>query len=281
MSEACHYTTTGPLGQDCAAQTEDARGCACGRPPRPPRPPFPPCPPAPPCINPVQEADITCEDGCCCTCAAGLVAALQLLCDPRFAPLVDYDRFVFLTHASSLGSAVECPAPAPAPYDNLTGPLAGRFVGITPNTCEHLRVSGPLYPAVPACAGAGPVLENAELSVCRIIAAVFTVPEPPADVERFADDGPVDPALAYSRLVRLFWQATHGGCPPAPVAPAKPTPCTGGDVSGVRSPATVAAGSLVVGNARVLGEIGDVLILANEADRRFYFICKSAGDFSG
>ena len=45
--------------------------------------------------------------------------------------------------------------------------------------------------------------------------------------------------------------------------------------------ATVAAGSLVVGNARVLGEIGDVLILANEADRRFYFICKSAVDFIG
>ena len=34
-------------------------------------------------------------------------------------------------------------------------------------------------------------------------------------------------------------------------------------------------------NVRVLGEIGDVLILANESDYRFYFVCRSAADFLG
>ena len=38
---------------------------------------------------------------------------------------------------------------------------------------------------------------------------------------------------------------------------------------------------LVVGNASVLGEIGDVVILGNSEDHLFYFVCRSAVGFIG
>ena len=37
----------------------------------------------------------------------------------------------------------------------------------------------------------------------------------------------------------------------------------------------------MLGNVSVLGEVGDVLILANSEDRLFYFVCRSAIGFIG
>ena len=78
------------------------------------------------------------------------------------------------------------------------------------------------------------------------------------------------------------YQATHAGCGPAPTPPAKPTPCdrSSDDLAG-RGTVSVTAGPLVVGNASVLGEIGDVVILGNSEDHLFYFVCRSAVGFIG
>ena len=87
---------------------------------------------------------------------------------------------------------------------------------------------------------------------------------------------------AYNELAKLFYQATHAGCGPMPSTPVKPTPCdrSSDDIAG-RGTVSVTAGPLVVGNASVLGEVGDVLILANSEDRLFYFVCRSAIGFIG
>ena len=136
MNPNCNYTTTG--GCSC---TQPANPCPPSPPnPCPPPPPPPPCPPAcPPGCMPVppyppmpprppvppppraEEADVDCG----CGCAAGMLGALELLCDPRLAPLVDYSQFAFFTPNFVLGTSLNCPDTATTAYDNLTGPLAG------------------------------------------------------------------------------------------------------------------------------------------------------------
>ena len=301
MNQPCNYTTTGGCPEPQAVQ-----GCAacsggsqqtcpppCQPPCQPPCPPpcpgpgpFPPYPPPfPPVwpgerpVAPVTEADISC--GCGCSCAPGLVAALQLLCRPRFAALTDYQQFAFITRDFVLGSSLNCPAAATTPYDNLTGPLDGEFVKITPDSCENLEVSGQIYYPVPICTGgtetaccaAGPYFDADSVRLCSLAAVAFGVTETTAFPSAEA---------AYNELAKLFYQATHAGCGPMPSAPVKPTPCdrATGDIAG-RGTVSLTAGPLVVGNASVLGEVGDVLILANSEDRLFYFVCRSTIGFIG
>ncbi len=270
MNSCNNYTTTG--------------GCGCEPPcpPQPPRQPVMPCvpvcpfPPPPPRPAPptVEPADISCG----CSCAAGMAGALQLLCDARFAPLVDYTQFAFFTEHYVLGTSLSCPATSTAAYDNLTGPLAGRFVRICPSSCENLEVTGQVYYAMPVCTGTtetpccaeGPAFDAGEVPLCALRAAAFTVPA--------GDDAAAD----YDQLKGLLWQALHPGRPPLPgTTPSmKPTPCdcscsglSGGSVT------SVAAGPLIVGGATVLGSVGDVLVLANDTDRRIYYVCKSQIEF--
>ena len=293
MNQPCNYTTTGGCPEPQAVQ-----GCAacsggsqqiCPPPCPPPCPgpgPFPPYPPPfPPVwpgerpVAPVTEADVSC--GCGCSCAPGLVAALQLLCRPRFAALTDYKQFAFITRDFVLGTSLNCPATVTTPYDNLTGPLDGEFVKITPDSCENLEVSGQLYYPIPLCAEAaetpccaeGPYFDTDSVRLCSLTAVAF-------GVSTTTDYPNVD--AAYDALAALFYQATHAGCGPAPVAPTKPTPCdrSDDDLAG-RGTVSVTAGPLVIGNASVLGEIGDVLILANSEDHLFYFVCRSAVGFIG
>ncbi len=295
MNQPCSYQTTGGAqdAQSCQSCQQPCQSCQqCPPPYPPPRPPFPPpmppfpppmppYPPAPPVqpgIGQVCPADVEC--GTNCPCAAGLVAALQLLCDSRFAPLVDYKQFAFFTRDFVLGSSLSCPASTTDPYDNLTGPLDGEFVSITPDSCKNLEVSGQVYYPVPVCAGTteapccteGPYFDAGEVQLCSLVAVSFNV----------AETTGVTAAEAFTNLSRLFYQATHAGCRPSPTPPTKPTPCNNSkDDLASRSTASVTAGPLIAGNASVLGEIGDVLILANEASTRFYFVCQSAVGFIG
>ena len=286
MNQPCNYTTTGgsmdvPANQGCQSCSGGC-GQPCPPPPCPPPCPYPPpypppFPPGQPPVAPVTEAAVSCG----CSCAPGLAAALQLLCRPRFAALTDYSQFAFITRDFVLGSSVNCPAAATTPYDNLTGPLDGEFVKITPDSCENLEVSGQIYYPIPICTGgtetpccaAGPYFTADSVQLCSLAAVAFGVSE--------TTDFPSAEA-AYTELAKLFYQATHAGCGPAPTPPTKPTPCdrSTGDLAG-RGTVSVTVGPLIVGNASVLGEIGDVLILANSEDRLFYFVCRSAAGFIG
>lgn len=287
MNQPCHYTTTGgtPVCPSCQNQNGAQAPCPpeppCPPPCPPPYPPYPPpmppVPPRPDRIPPAQEANVSCG----CACAPGLVAALQLLCDPRFAPLTDYKQFAFITDHFVLGSSLNCPATAATPYDNLTGPLDGEFVAITPDSCKNLEVSGQLYYPIPICTGQtetpccadGPYFNTDEVALCSLVAVAFGVSPYPTET------GLQD---AYDQLKRQFWQATHAGCGPMPTTPIKPTPCdhSEGTLAG-RSTISITVGPLIIGNARVLGALGDVLILANDSDHLFYYVCQSAAGFIG
>ena len=176
---------------------------------------------------------------------------LQLLCDPRIAPLVDYSQFAFFTRNFVLGTSLDCPATSTAGYDNLTGPLAGSFERIRSCSCENLEVSGQIYYPIPICTGGtetpccaeGPAFDAGEVPLCALTAVAFTIP---------AAEGETTPT-DYDQLKGLLWQALHPGRPGASGS----TP-----------------GPLLVGNAAVLGSVGNVLVLANDTSRRIYFVCK-------
>ena len=129
-----------------------------------------------------------------------------------------------MTRDFVLGSSLNCPASVTTPYDNLTGPLDGEFVKITPNSCENLEVSGQIYYPNPLCTGGteapccveGPYFDADSVRLCSLTAVAFGVAE--------TTDFPSAEA-AYNELAKLFYQATHAGCGPAPTPPAKPTPC--------------------------------------------------------
>ena len=56
--------------------------------------------------------------------------------------------------------------------------------------------------------------------------------------------------------------------------PMKPTPCDCDETVAGRKTVSLTAGPLLVGNAAVLGSVGNVLVLANDTSRRIYFVCK-------
>ena len=290
MSQCNNYTTTGPVGGcECETAQGAPAGCSacqngaaapCPPPVQPcipicPFPPFPPQPrPEPPRVE-VQELN------CGCDCAAGMAAMLQLLCDPRIAPLVDYSQFAFFTDHYVLGTSLNCPETSTTAYDNLTGPLAGSFVRIRACSCENLEVSGQIYYPIPICTGGtetpccaeGPAFDAEEVPLCALTAVAFTIPAAEGE------ETPTD----YEQIKGLLWQALHPGCPGAPgrTPPMKPTPCDcDGTVAGRKS-VSVTAGPLLVGNASVLGSAGNVLVLANDTDRRIYFVCKDQIGFMG
>ena len=230
------------------------------------------CPHEPPaCAKP---DDINCG----CACAAGMSAALELLCDARLAELVDFSQFAFVTDFFVLGSSLNCPCKSTAPYDNLTGPLAGEFKRITPCTCDNLQVSGQIYYPIPicsceSCCANGPAFDADEVALCALKAVAFGVAEGRTCEETEEN---------FQQLKRLLWQALHcSSCVPGTL-PIKSTPCDGAPGSvGLRRTLSVTAGPLLVANAAVLGTVGGVIALANDADRRFYFICDDSVDFIG
>lgn len=264
MNQSCncnHYTTVGAAACGCTG------GC--------PQPC--PCPaPEPECPPRVEPADVNCG----CDCAPGLTAALQLLCDPRLSPLIDYTQFAFITRNFILGTSLCCCTLSAAGYDNLTGPLEASFVRFLPDSCERLEVAGQLYYPIPvcddtACCAAGLPFPAEQISLCALTAVAFTV---------LTGATPEETADSYQQAKRVFWQATHGGCVSGAetALPTRPTPCDAavGGISGRRS-AALAAGPLLIANAAVLGNIGSVLILANDSQNRFYFVCENEADIIG
>lgn len=280
MKQKCNtYTTTG----GCGCEQES---CDCG------------CKPG----GQVEPAEIQCG----CGCAPGLVAALQLLCEPRLAPLVDFSQFAFFTKNFVLGTSLDCPDAGAAVFDNLTGPLDGEFVSINPNSCDRLEVSGQIYYPSPVCdadgcCSAGPGFTARSIDICSICAVSFAAsttpypvppfPQPPAVPVENDPAAPDEPAAApaadlsaraYRQARAQLWQRLHPGR--APFGPTlKPTPCDGSNAGcdglDCRRSLSLTAGPLLVSNAAVLGSVGDVLVLGNDVDYRFYFVCKSCLGF--
>ena len=194
--------------------------------------------------------------GCCCPCAEDFRKALGLLCSPRLQPLVDFAAFSFITDNYVLGTAIADTSAVPvsaAPSDNLTDPAARFTCG--GDSCESLTVSGTLYPAVAASAPLTTSVTQAAL--CQLDAITFDA----SDIDEGA-------AANFQTLSQRLGQCLR---------PQKPQECTSvaealTSAAAVRA-STITAGPLVVENSTIIGQLGNVLVMANAASNRFYLIC--------
>lgn len=214
----------------------------------------PPCPP--PC--PPQP-----ETHTCCACGEDFRRALSLLCSRQLQPLVDFATFAYISDYYVLGTALVDPVAGTAPGDNLDDPVGTYVCGS--DSCETITVSGILYP--PVTCGAALATTVSQAALCRLKAISF---------EALAVDESA--AVNFQTISQILGQLLR---------PQKPQNCTCSSMADALTNAavvrasTVVAGPLVVQNATILGQIGNVLVMANATDSRFYFICADAIDFVG
>ena len=223
--------------------TNTGRNCGCPA----------PCPQEPVCPQEPPKTE--------CPCSDDFRRALDLLCSPRLQPLVDFTTFAFVTGHYILGSALATPVAGTAPGDNLAGPAGSYVCG--GDSCEALTVSGLLFPPD---AGAT-ALESTvtQVALCRLFAVSFDA--------LATDDGA---AANFQTISQTLGQLLR---------PKKPQDCDNladalTNAAAIRA-STVTAGPLVIANSTILGQLGDLLVMANSSDNRFYFVCANKIDFMG
>ena len=196
-----------------------------------------------------------------CACADDFRKLLHLICGAQLRPLIDFVSFAVVSDFYIVGSALEAPVAGVAPDDNLADP-AGTYV-CGSDGCETITVSGSVYaPEIGSTALATTVTQAA---LCRIAAIAF---------EALAVDG--DATANFQTVSQTLSQLLRPNCP---------QDC-GSMIDALTSAAavrtsTVVAGPLIIANSAILGQLGDVLVMANSTDNRFYFVCANKIDFIG
>lgn len=223
--------------------TNSGRDCNCQ----------PPCPPQQSCPQPQPTA---------CPCNEDFRRALDLICSPRLQPLVDFNTFAFVTDFYLLGTALETPTAGTAPGDNLAAPAGSYVCG--GDSCEALTVSGLLYP--PETGATALESTVTQVALCRLNAIAFDA----------AATEMTTAAANFQTISQTLGQLLR---------PKKPQDCGNladalTNAAAVRA-STVTTGPLVVANSTILGQLGDILVMANSTDNRFYFICANEIDFMG
>lgn len=216
----------------------------------------------PPCPQPCPPTPQT--DSCaCCSCGEDFRRALSLLCSRQIQPLVNFAAFAYITDYYVLGTALTAPIAGTAPADNLDAPTGTYVCG--GDSCETITVSGALYAPTTGSTALAAIVTQAAL--CRLKAIAF---------DALAIDG--DPTANFQTISQLLSQLLR---------PQKPQDCCGTSMADAMTNAavvrasTVVAGPLVVENSTILGQVGNVLVMANATDSRFYFICADDIDFVG
>lgn len=255
------------------------------------------------------------EEGCCCK--QSFRAALGLLCDERISSLLDFDSAAFVTNTYTAGAALTCgkpsaggsaaaqadgddtgdtgttgkptppPKPCPCPggqSDNL-GTLSGSFRRFAPCTCDLLDIEAELY--TPASKGCD--FTASQVSLCELDAVVFQGAEACPEGDLTADEA----AARNFRCLRALLAQRLNPCGDPCGAACGSCACDGRDcccAAGLLSTlaqnnlsrrVSLAAGLLLLQNVQLLGSVGNVLVLANETDRRLYFVCVNSVQFIG
>lgn len=252
------------------------------------------------------------EEGCCCK--QSFRAALGLLCDEQISSLLDFDAAAFITGTYTAGAAIKnwkphgraaaaqtddeddgCAAgtrgkpnpPKPCPCgtsDNL-GPLSGSFRRFAPCTCDLLDIDAELYtPASKSCA-----FTASQVSLCELDAVVIQGAAACPKGDLTADE--VE-ARNFRCLRTLLAQRLNPCGDPCDLDCCS-CACDGRDCccaagllatlaqNNLRRRVSLAAGLLLLQNVMLLGSVGNVLVLANETDKRLYFVCVNSVQFIG
>ena len=209
-----------------------------------------------------------------CCCKASMVEALHLLCNTELSNLVDFNAFFFLTDALAVGGSMLRPTNE---SDNIAA-LTASFQRFSPCNCDLIDVSGTAYYAAPG--NSTVILDPVEqLSLCSLKAIAFTLVT--ADEEGETDIGIYHRALRHlRRAIRAEGGNTSGCAPCGAHCDCDDCCCDTGLLTELATrnlsrQATLTAGPLVLQNVTVLGAIGSTLVLADETNRRIYFVCVS------
>lgn len=264
----------------CAVQAESSRGCSCGSGESgcPSCGCGESCPivrPCPPCGggsgggNGGGSAGVGC--GCC---KASMREALKLLCCNQVSDLLDFDGFAFITDDLIVGAqpitmTVES-------KDNLNN-LSGTFRRFSPCNCDLIDIAGSAYGPF------GALFDVDQATLCSLSGIAFQVQGSTTTPPNTNCDCLTTPEARYRRvrdLLQCQLSAVDRACGEC-VCHCDCTDdccCAPGvlaALSGVslNKRATLIAGLLALRNVTVLGTIGDVLVLGNDEDYRFYFAC--------
>ena len=264
-------TTTSNSTCGCTETTADCGcGCNCG------------CERSTDCGCAVSESvlalDTTNTDACTC-CKTSMREALKLLCCNTISDLVDFDAFAFISTTNIVGTTPS--SIGEDEHDNL-GELEGTFRRFSPCNCDLIDIEGTVFTP------SGPTIEVDQASLCALNAIVFELL--PAPEETSNGNCCEETDLSRFRRVRdLLQQALRdmdhpcGEC----VSHCDCTDdccCTRGIVKALSNATmnkrtTLSAGLLSLLNVTALGTIGSVLVLGNEDQNRFYFVCANKVDF--
>ena len=265
------------------------------------------CRPAPtPAPKPPQV-----DEGCCCK--QSFRAALGLLCDQQISNLLDFGAAAFLTDTYAAGTTLTCGKPSgsgkpephgesdartpcrpdpPAPVDpnkpsdNL-GKLTGSFRRFAPCTCDLLDIEAGLYAAGKKNCG----FTANQVSLCQLDAVVMQSAGTAAKGDLFACG---EAAQNFRCLCdRLAQRINPAGdvcgqepCPCSCVCDGRDCCCAAGLLdtlarNNLSRRVSLTAGLLVLKNVTLLGAVGNVLVLCNDADCRLYFVCVNSVQFVG
>lgn len=241
-----------------------------------------------PCPSPSQSGG---GSGSTCTCCkASMRDALKLLCSNAVSDLVDFDSFAFITDDNFVGAEPSCMYDDAR--DNLNC-LSGTFRRFSPCNCDMIDIAGRV--TAPYCSN----LEVSEASLCALAAIAFQI-RPVCGEPNQNGCGcgcgcgstccSTDTNLYRYRRVRDLLQnellATDRPCGEC-VCNCDCTNdccCTTGVLNALSNTSlnkrtTLVAGLLTLRNVTALGTIGNVLVLGNEEDGRFYFVCANKVEF--
>lgn len=201
-----------------------------------------------------------------CPCRYGFVQSLQMLLRTGLSSLVDFQSFAFVTPEYLVGATLVAPSTTGGTYDNLSADLTGTFSRFTQCACNDIDVSGPVN--LPVVGDGTTGLTVSRLSLCDLLAVAFTVTGDTAET-----------ALTNYQSAKALFQTLLQRRPPVgPDYPPYPDPCCapccpGAPDFGMGGTVSLIVGNVVLANVTVLGQIGGVLVLANDAASRFYFVC--------
>ena len=222
------------------------------------------------------------DEACCCK--KSFRAALELLCDERLSSLLDFDTSAFVTNTYVAGATLEA-APTATPADNLSADLTGSFRRFSPCSCDLLDVDAPVHNTA-----GNTVLTATQVPLCQLDAVVLQGAAAEAEGDLTADE--VTARNFRCLRQRLAQRLTpcntcgHGKEHCSCDYDEENCCCAEGLLktlaqNNLSRRVSLVAGLLALTGVTLLGTVGSVLVLANDTDRRLYFVCVNSVQFVG
>lgn len=205
-----------------------------------------------------------------CCCKKSMKKTLELLTNPTIQPYINFNQFGFIGKRFLVGTQTEA---TPTNNDNLLG-VTATFNGFDSCNCDLIKIlsTDDIYYPVPGTASLGYDMNH--ISLCNIEALAFAYN--PAKVTPNITSAQFESALAA--LLDEYNKRCFAKCDDCC--------CNDGVFNSIFNSFTpnvinLTAGWLAVESAKVLGRVGNILVLSNTLanSNTIYFVCLDAVEF--